>query len=210
MYHITDLLPENGQFRSLLFYFDESIIHTFLANSQVTEVKREEAPSYLKLGAVPSLQAFAESLISFYQQQHIQDKNILRLKILELLHLLNSLVSEKQFANFLFQTSLPNRRNIKQFMEKNYHKPLKIEDFAYLTGRSLSSFRRDFRSFFDTTPQKWLKSQRMHKAKLLLEEQSIHISDVAAKVGYENTSYFIQAFKQSFGLSPKQYAKKIR
>jgi AraC-like DNA-binding protein len=205
MYYVTDLLPEGGNFRSLLFYFDDAIIQEFLSTSKVTEVSREEVPDHLKFGSVPTLQLFADSLISFYQKQQIKDKNLLKLKILELLHLLNSLAEEQQFANFLFRLTLPKKRNITTFMEKNFAKPLKIEDYAYLTGRSMSSFRRDFKTFYDVTPQRWLKERRLEKAASLLTNEETSVTQVAFEVGYENISYFIQAFKTQFGQSPKQY-----
>lgn len=205
MYYVTDLLPEGGNFRSLLFYFDDAIIQEFLSTSKVTEVSRKAVPDHLKLGSVPTLQLFADSLINFYQKQQIRDKNLLKLKILELLHLLNGLAEEQQFANFLFRLTLPKKRNIKTFMEKNFTKPLKIEDYAYLTGRSMSSFRRDFKAFYDVTPQQWLKERRLKKAASLLSSKDLSVTQVAYEVGYENISYFIQAFKTQFGQSPKQY-----
>ena len=205
MYHITDLLPKAGTFKSLLFYFDDTIIQEFLATTPVTEIVRTEVPNHLKFGVVPMLEMYAESLIHIYQSNQLRDKNFLHLKIIELLHLLNHLAEEQQFANFLFRLTLPQKRNIKSFMENNFDKPLKIEDYAYLTGRSLSTFRRDFKAYYDITPQKWLKEKRLDKAVTLLEKKEISVTQLAYEVGYENISYFIKEFKQKIGQSPKQY-----
>ena len=90
-------------------------------------------------------------------------------------------------------------------MENNFDKPLKMEDYAYLTGRSVTTFRRDFKNHFDITPQKWIKTKRMERAMTILNEQNISVTELAFEVGYENISYFIQAFKSQYGLSPKQY-----
>lgn len=205
VYHITDLIPQNGQFRSLLFYFDDAIIQQFLATSKATEVDRKTVPSHLKFGMVPTLSYFAETLINIYNKQALKDKNLLPLKILELLHLLDNLTDNQVFANFLFRLTLPQKRNIRSFMDNNYDKPLKIEDYAYLTGRSVSTFRRDFKSYYDTTPQKWLQQKRLNKALTLIEKQELSVTELAFEVGYENISYFIKAFKDKIGLSPKQY-----
>lgn len=205
MYHVSDLIPEEGAFHNLLFYFDDSIIQEFLSNSRVTEVSSKSVPDHLKFGVVPSLKLFAESLIHIYQTYRLRNKNFLSLKILELLYLLNSLAAEQQFANFLFRLTLPKKRNIKTFMEENFDKPLKIEDYAYLTGRSLSTFRRDFKSYYDITPQKWLKEKRMEKALALLKDQELSVTELAYEVGYENISYFIKEFSSKYGQTPKQY-----
>jgi len=205
MYYITDLLPENGNFKSMLFYFDDAVIEQFLANTNVAEVSRKEVPSHLKFGIVTPVRSFTDGLINIYQANQITDKNFLNLKILELLYLLNSLVQEQDFASFLFRLTLPQKRNIKRFMEQNYDKPLKIEDYAYLTGRSISSFRRDFKTYFDTTPQKWIKEKRLTKSLKLLEENNMSITSLAYEAGYENISYFIKEFKKKYGTTPKQY-----
>ena len=205
MYYISDLIPKEGKFESLLFYFDDSLIEEFLSTSKVTEISKKTVPDHLKFGIVPSIQLFAESLISIYQTNQLRNKNFLNLKILELLFLLNGLAKEQQFANFLFRLTLPKKRNIKNFMEQNFDKPLKIEDYAYLTGRSLSTFRRDFKSFYDITPQKWIKEKRLEKALTILEKKEISVTDLAYEVGYENISYFIKEFKNKVGQSPKQF-----
>ncbi|MCI5083771.1 MAG: AraC family transcriptional regulator [Saprospiraceae bacterium] len=205
LYYVSDLLPDEKPFKSVLFYFDDLIIQEFLSNSRVGEVSRKKVPDHLKFGLVPNIRLFAESLLDIYQQQGIGGKQFLSLKILELLYLLNAQAKEQEFANFLFRLTLPQKRNIKAFMEHNYDKPLKMEDYAYLTGRSLSTFRRDFKHYFNTTPQKWIKEKRLDKAVDLINDKEMRVTDLAYEVGYENISYFIKEFRGKTGQSPKQY-----
>lgn len=210
MYHITDLLPEEGVFSSLLFYFDDALIQDFLAQKRLNQVSKTDLPMHLVLDAVPAITLFATSLISIYQNITPQDKSFLNLKILELLHLLDRFVPDQEFSQLLFGLSLPKKRNIRSFMDQNFDKPLKVEDYAYLTGRSLSSFRRDFKSYFDTTPQKWLKDKRLEKALQLIGQKEMTVTELAYETGYENISYFIREFKQKVGHSPKQYMLELR
>ena len=205
MYHITDLIPVSGKFTSLLFYFDDAIIQQFLSTVKVTEITKKEVPSHLKLGIVPSLKLYAESFLQIYGTQRLREKQFLDVKILELLYLLNSLVEEQDLANFLFRLVLPKKRNIKTFMESNFDKPLKIGDYAYLTGRSQSTFRRDFKTFYNVSPKEWLKEKRLDKALSILDQKEISVTSLAYEVGYENISYFIKEFKGRVGMSPKQY-----
>lgn len=204
MYYISDLLPQEGPFESLLFYFDDRLIQEFLAVSTVDEFNRNTLPDYLKLATPQVLEVFAANLLLLYEKHGIRQKQFLDLKILELLHLLNGAISDRKFAEFLFRLTLPKKRNIREFMQQNYDKPLRIEDYAYLTGRSLSTFRRDFRQFFDLTPQQWIKQKRLEKAYAMLGESNITVTDMAMAVGYENVSYFIREFKKTYGQSPKQ------
>ena len=209
LYHVTDLMPEKGKFKSLLFYFDDAIIQEFLSKTKVSEVARQAVPDHLSFGVVPTIKVFAESLVHIYQSHHLRNKNFLQLKIIELLYLLNELSQEQQFANFLFRLTLPKKRNIKKFMEENFSKALKVEDYAQLTGRSLSTFRRDFKNAYQRTPQKWLKEKRIEKALKIINQKEISVTQLAYEIGYENISYFIKEFKAKVGLSPKQYILQI-
>lgn len=205
LYHVTDLISEKGMFHSLLFYFGDELIQEFLSTVRVGKINKTAIPEFLKLGTIPVIQQFADSLIQIYQKQGLKNKSFLDLKILELLHLINDLATEQAFTEFLFQLTLPKKRNIKTFIENNFDKPLNIEDYAYLTGRSVSTFRRDFKEQFQTTPKKWLKEKRIKKAVQLLDSTSVSVTEVAYEVGYENISYFIKEFKGLVGLTPKQY-----
>ena len=90
-------------------------------------------------------------------------------------------------------------------MESHFDKPLNVEDYAYLTGRSLSAFQRDFKDQYQLPPKQWLIQKRLEKAHQLLATQDHSVTDVAYEVGYENISHFIKAFKKKYLLSPKQF-----
>ncbi len=209
MYYVSDLVPEGGTFRSMLFYFDDSIIQEFLSSVRVTELDKKKLPNHIKFQVEPAVKLFSESIQSIYQNHQIKNKNFLQLKLLEMLHLIHGLVEEQKLADFLFRLTLPKKRNIRAFMEKNYDKPLKMEDYAYLTGRSLSTFRRDFKAFYDTTPQQWVKDKRLEKAVHLFQQKEKSVTEVSYEVGYENISYFIKEFRKKVGQSPKQYQLSI-
>jgi len=54
-------------------------------------------------------------------------------------------------------------------MESNFRFNLSVERFAYLTGRSLSSFKKDFEELFHDTPGKWLIRRRLKEAYTLIK-----------------------------------------
>ncbi|MEL6803791.1 MAG: AraC family transcriptional regulator, partial [Bacteroidota bacterium] len=83
-------------------------------------------------------------------------------------------------------------------------KALRVEDFAYLTGRSLSTFRRDFKAAFGQAPRQWLRAKRLEHAYNIIAQGDQRVSDLAQAAGYENVSYFIREFRKQYGQSPKQ------
>ena len=70
------------------------------------------------------------------------------------------------------------------------------------TGRSLSSFKREFEQTFQTTPMKWIVSRRLEEARRLIEEEKERPLDVYLRVDFKNLSHFSTAFKRQYGYPP--------
>ena len=81
---------------------------------------------------------------------------------------------------------------------------LKVEEIAFLCNMSLSTFKRHFKEEFQASPGKWLLDKRLEKAKILMEQRDVKASDVYLEIGYNNLSNFSTAFKNKFGISPKE------
>jgi AraC-like DNA-binding protein len=79
-----------------------------------------------------------------------------------------------------------------------------LEKFGYLTGRSLTTFKRDFKKVFATTPQRWLTKKRLDLAHYQFVEKKGKPIEVCYEVGFENLSHFSFAFKKQFGYTPTE------
>lgn len=79
---------------------------------------------------------------------------------------------------------------------------LSMEELANHTGRSLSTFKRDFKKVTNTTPQKWLIDKRLTVAQRMLSEGKQKIQDVVMAVGFSSISFFSRSYKAKFGYSP--------
>lgn len=87
-------------------------------------------------------------------------------------------------------------------MNKNFHFNVEFNRFAYLTGRSLATLKRDFEKLFNTTPGRWLQHRRLQEAHYLIKEKGKAPSDVYIDVGFEDLSHLSFAFKKLYGLAP--------
>ncbi|MBK8194516.1 MAG: helix-turn-helix transcriptional regulator [Lewinellaceae bacterium] len=94
-------------------------------------------------------------------------------------------------------------------MEKNFCFNLRLEDYADLTHRSLSTFKRDFQQHYKESPGKWLLKRRVHYAAHLIANSSMILTQVAFESGFEDLSHFSRAFKNIMGTSPSDYKKTI-
>ncbi len=201
LYLISDIIPKEESFEAIVFFFDEEITDEFLINFE--ETQPEKVTTSLCIKYDQNLRLFVDALLALYRGKH--QNQFTKPKLLEFLHLISLSDHGQEFINRLQTLKNRERKNIKVFMSQNFAKPLDIEDYAYLTGRSISTFRRDFKSKFGISPKKWLIEKRLEKAATLLKEKSDSITNIALQVGYENTSHFIKAFQKKFNTSPKQF-----
>ena len=203
-YMISDFVRTAGPLEAFLFFFDEDIIKDFLKNKlhAVQDSGRPQAP--FKRDADMRVTAFMKALYSVYQDVQATPE-LVRLKLLEILALLDALDEGGKLRGFLRTTlSQVPKRNIRRLLADPSHWRLSVADLAKLSGRSLTSFNRDFKRQFETTPQKWLINARLEQAYELLRSSSMSVSEVALDVGYDNISHFISVFKKKYGQSPKK------
>ncbi|MEW7290134.1 helix-turn-helix transcriptional regulator [Aquimarina sp. 2304DJ70-9] len=201
LYMITDIIPKNESFEAIVFFFDEEITDEFLMNFETT--KPEIDAETILIDYDQNLRLFVDTLITLYRGKH--QNQFTKPKLLEFLHLISISDQGKAFINRLQSLKHREPKNIKMFMTEHFDKPLDIEDYAYLTGRSISTFRRDFKSKFNISPKKWLIEKRLEKATRLLKEKNDSVTSIALQVGYENSSHFSKAFQQRFDISPKKF-----
>jgi AraC family transcriptional regulator len=93
------------------------------------------------------------------------------------------------------------------YMEANLTRDLSILDLATLTGTSESHFSRSFKRSVGIAPYQYLMQQRVERAKQLLKQQTISISDIALDCGFANQTHLTKVFRQMTGMTPKAYQK---
>lgn len=93
------------------------------------------------------------------------------------------------------------------YMEQNFQNTISIEDIAAVCGINRSYFGKIFRNSTGRSPQEFLMNYRMVKATELLKLTSLSIADISSAVGYENQLHFSRAFKNIYGISPREWRK---
>jgi AraC-like DNA-binding protein len=107
----------------------------------------------------------------------------------------------------LSEVSAKGRKvDLKDFMEKHYKSDMSMSEFAKASGRSLSTFKRDFKRMSELSPERWLTDRRLRAACELLK-RGRRVSDACFDVGFKNVSHFSAIFKKKFGLTPGEVRK---
>jgi AraC-like DNA-binding protein len=154
----------------------------------------------------PLLQSCMASLIPYFDLEDDFPEHIASLKIDEAIGVLR--VIDPAIDHVLANFEDPGKINLIDFMEKNFMFNMPLERFAYLTGRSLSTFNRDFRKKFNVPPRQWLTQKRLELAHYQMSENNKRPADVYLEAGFEDLSHFSFCFKKHFGYAPTILAKK--
>jgi AraC-like DNA-binding protein len=94
------------------------------------------------------------------------------------------------------------------FIHNNFERDISLGDIAKFVFLSPSYFTRAFKEETGMSPINYLLKVRIERAKELLEDTGLKISDIALSVGFSNQQRFNEMFKKYAGLTPLQYRKK--
>lgn len=166
------------------------------------------APAFRRFEQHPLLKSCLASLIPYFDLQEKLPEALAALKIEEAIHILRTI--EPGIDQLLSDFAAPGKIGLADFMEKNYRYRLPMEKFGYLSGRSLTTFKRDFKKTFQTTPQKWLTLKRLELAHYQIREKGRKPSAVYLETGFENLSHFNYAFRKRFGYAPTEGIENVR
>lgn len=93
------------------------------------------------------------------------------------------------------------------YIEQNFQNDISVEGIAAFCGLNRSYFGRIFKDTLGKSPQEFLMNYRMVKAAELLKLTQLSVGDVGNAVGYPNQLHFSRAFKQIYGVSPREWRK---
>lgn len=97
-----------------------------------------------------------------------------------------------------------------QRIHADWQQPLDVPHLANEAGMSVPRFHLHFKTVTQTSPIQYLKSLRLHQARLMMIRDNLTAAGAAARVGYESDSQFNREFKRLFGRSPAEEARVMK
>ncbi len=149
---------------------------------------------------------YMESLDPFLKEYVRPQPGLIRLKLFELLFYIAG--KDRDILEQILDLREHYRTNITATVEENVTSPVSMERLASLSGRSLSSFRRDFVAIYNMPPAQWFRQKRLEKARQMMLATTMTVTDVCYTLGFESVAHFSRLFKSHFGSSPSDYKSK--
>jgi len=187
-------------FGSITVVFDTKLLEEFNTGKIIyNSGQTKDYEEVTKLGGdLSRMEVYFQGLFHYFKTP--LSKELMELKTKEALMLLINL--EPNLKQTLFNFGQPGKIDLELFMQQNFKFNVEMKRLAFLSGRSLASFKRDFKTTFDTSPARWLHARRLQEAHFQLKEQNRRPSDVYHEVGFETFAHFSYAFKKQYGISP--------
>jgi len=184
-------------FEAISIILDESLLQNLAQQNQFSSTHAPKE-SLFKLKEDILLTSYFATLENWFA--HKISPALIDLKKREAVHLL--LRNNKAFKDVLFHFGSPGKINLEAFMNTHFRFNVPLTQLAFLTGRSLATFKRDFEKIFQVSPSKWLQQKRLEEAYYLLENKKMKSKEVYVEVGFETLAHFSYAFKNMFGINP--------
>jgi len=201
---IAERKLDNENYSSLVIFFPENIASNFIKknsgpfnNGKMRLVS--ETPGFVKFTVTTYLGEYIQQLLRLIEQQIPLTPSLITHKLEELLLVLIDARPDEIAA--LFSPVIPDSDQLKAIVENNLLTGLNLAELAFLSHRSLASFKRAFKKAYGTSPGKYIRERKMELAihGLLQGKKAL---DVSIELGYENLSNFNTAFKRQYSQTP--------
>ncbi|MBQ8060644.1 MAG: helix-turn-helix transcriptional regulator [Bacteroidales bacterium] len=198
--------PQDGApFRSIALFFCRKFLLSYFRTLPHDSLPLDATPpedAVLKIPAGPDLESLFLSLTPYLDSSETLSQEIAWMKRIEGLRCV--LAADRNFYASLFDFTQPWKIDLLSFMEENYMFDLSVPELARYTGRSLSSFKRDFKKVSDLTPEKWVINRRLQEAQKLLSGKSCSVGEAMLEAGFKDPAFFSRAYKKQFGYCPRE------
>ncbi len=199
------------EFCMLLFFISDDFIRDtvkqIVTEAKLPAVAAGDPPPVLEVKNDLILTTYFQSMLTYFSKRIKPSDSLLKLKLKELLlNILQSSVNP-ELAGYFRSLQYDLRPSISEIMSKSFCSNLTLAEFAELSGRSLSTFKRDFKKHYQMPPGAWLRQQRLQYARTLLADTNLTISEICLACGFENLAHFSRIFKEEQNISPSEYRK---
>lgn len=198
--------PDGSDFEAVVIYFYPEVLREIYAH-ELPPFALEDAKAVPPQRVVGNelIEKFMEGLFIYFENEALMDEELARLKIKELVLILlksNYFDGVVQFFKGLFS---PKNASLRQIVENNLYNNLSVEQLAFLSHQSVSSFKRRFKEAFGESPARYIKEQRLQEAARRLRYEDSSISNIAYDCGFQDPSTFSTLFSARFGRSPRDF-----
>lgn len=203
---------EEGLVSSIVVHFHRDLLLKVYEDSKPPSWQELEKPvvKYIVQAAASELvKQYFIGLVHLFDNQAALSDEILILKLKEIILLLMQTKESEQITQIMRSLFSERTFTFKEIVDAHICEPVTIENLAMLTNHSLSSFKKEFKRIFKTTPGVYIMEKRTEKVADLLRYSDESISGIGYQCGFTNPAHLSRVFKSKFGVTPSEYRSQL-
>lgn len=134
---------------------------------------------------------------------------VIQVLALMISHFINDVKTKKE-KKPLSKKELKAIKKVSSLILKNSSKNYTVKDLAIKSGLSQAKLQEGFKYLFSKTVIQYVRHVRLEKAKDLIVNSNLNISQIVYTVGFSSRSYFTKIFKDKYGIRPSEFLKNKR
>jgi len=103
-----------------------------------------------------------------------------------------------------------NIKNVHQYIDEHFTENITLDNLCFIFGTNKTSLCRDFKKSYGMTIVEYVHEKRIQKAKNLLRQNDLSVTEISYMLGFVSVHYFCRLFNKLVGLSPTMYQKSIK
>lgn len=148
------------------------------------------------------IQKYIESILLYFKDPNLVTEELLILKLKEIILLLNQTKNGPAIRSILSNLFSPSSHSFREIVKAHYYENITIEELATLNNQSLSTFKREFKKIYNSSPATYLREKKLERSEKLLISTDLRATEIAYECGFSTVSHFSKTFKNKHGISP--------
>ncbi|WP_406683527.1 AraC family transcriptional regulator [Seonamhaeicola sp. MEBiC1930] len=207
--YTCNMLPSKSSdtYQALAVHFYPEILLKIYEN-KLPDFLTEKLPLDIgmsKLNSDVLIRKYIEGILFYFENPNLVNDEILILKLKEIILLLNQTKNAPAIRSILSNLFNPKSYSFREIIKAHFYSNISLEELAILNNMSLSTFKREFKKIFNTSPASYLRDKKLEKSIKLLLSSELRTTDIAYECGFGSVSHFSKTFKQHYGVSPTIY-----
>ncbi len=193
---------------SIIVHFDKALLLKIFNNTKPPFWKELETPVVryvVQMAASKLIEQYFEGIAHLFQYQQAVTEEMLALKLKEIIILLLQTPNSLQITQIMRSLFSERTFTFKEVVDAHICEPVTIENLAMLTNKSVSSFKREFKKIYNTTPGVYIMNQRTEKVAQLLQVSDESIASIGYQCGFTSAAHLSRVFKSKYGVTPSNY-----
>ncbi len=198
----------SSNYSSLTIHFYNEVLLRIYKDSLPSFLKTKEPQSHpimAKVKHTKLLEHYINGVLYYFENESLTSEEILILKLKEIILLLFQTENSDQIKDLMNHLFTPKVYNFREIIDAHVCSTISIAELASLVHMSISSFKREFKKQYNTSPSNYFINKRTERVANLLRLTDKNVSELAYECGFKNVSHLSKVFKIKYGISPSQY-----